>query len=393
MVAGEPSQLRLVSYVIADQPNSNAQQLRDRCEQVLPHHMIPSSIMIVESLPRTPAGKLDTDALPQPTREVTAGGEPRTPTEKAVVDIFRDVLGNRDIGVHDSFFDVGGNSLLLLEIARGVTERLGVPAPVATLFDHPSPAMLSAAIDSALDLSESLGQILPLSSTGDVDGPPLWCVHPASGLAADYRALAQAIEPMVVFGLQLPGLADPKAPTVSSVEELAARHIEAVLTVQPEGPYRLLGWSLGGALAHEMASQMSNRDMDVELLVLLDTNPIVDESSEAVEAAIALDPELAAALRRIDPVLFDDYQRRRTTLLHAAAAYRPKPIKVGTAVYIAAQDNEEISRWENVSGTPFVFESVGYDHADLGNPKAMHEIAERLGSLIPDMFTYSEGDR
>ncbi|MGK9272122.1 amino acid adenylation domain-containing protein [Williamsia muralis] len=393
VVAGEPSQPRLVSYVIADQSNSNAQQLRDRCEQVLPHHMIPSSIMIVESLPRTPAGKLDTDALPEPAREVAAGGEPRTPTEKAVVDIFRDVLDNNDIGVHDSFFDVGGNSLLLLEIARGVTERLGVPAPVATLFDHPSPAMLSAAIDSARDLSESLGQILPLSGTGDVDGPTLWCVHPASGLAADYRPLAQAIEPMVVFGLQMPGLADPKAPTVSSVEELAARHIEAVLTVQPEGPYRLLGWSLGGVLAHEMASQMSSRDMDVELLVLLDTNPIVDESSEAVEAAIALDQELAAALRRIDPVLFDDYQRRRTTLLHAAAAYRPKPIEVGTAVYIAAQDNEEISRWENVSGTPLVFERVGYDHADLGNPKAMHEIAERLGSLIPDMFTYSEGDR
>ncbi|PVY26687.1 amino acid adenylation domain-containing protein [Williamsia muralis] len=393
LVLGAAGRRELASYVVADQADAIVRQLRDRCERVLPHHMIPSTITIVDSLPRTPAGKLDTDALPQPVREAAAGGEPRTPTEKTVVEIFRDVIGHNDIGVHDSFFDAGGNSLLLLDIARGITERLGVPAPVATLFDHPSPAMLAAAIDSARDLSESLGQILPLSDAADVGVPPIWCVHPASGLAADYRAFAQSVEPVAVFGLQMPGLADPNAPTMASLEQLAARHIDAVLTVQPEGPYRLLGWSLGGTVAHEMASQMSRQGLEVELLVLLDVNPIVDESSETVEAAIALDPVLATALRGIDPVLFDDYQRRRTTLLHAAAAYRPEPVQVGTAIYFAAQDNKQISRWERVSGTPMVYEKVSYDHADLGNPNAMLEIAERLALLMPDMFIHNKGKR
>jgi amino acid adenylation domain-containing protein len=393
VVAGDPDRPRLVSYVVAAHDQAIIDHLTERCAQLLPHHMIPSAIMTVDSLPRTSSGKLDTAALPQPVWQAVVGGEARTATEKTVLDIFRDVLGRNDIGIHDSFFDAGGNSLLLLDIARHISDRLGVPAPVATLFEHPSPATLAAAIDSARDLSGSLGQIVPLSGAEAVADAPIWCIHPGSGLAADYRAFAQAVEPLAVFGLQMPGLADPNAPTVSSIEELAASHVDALLTMQPEGPYRLLGWSLGGVVAHEMAGQLARRGKETEVLILLDVNPIVDESSETVEAAIALDPELAAGLRRIDPVLFDDYQRRRSTLLHAAAVYRPSPVRAGHTLYFAARDNTNMKRWEEVSRTPMTFERVNYDHADLGDPQAMADIADRLGALVPNLFTHSKGNR
>ncbi|MEU4746970.1 AMP-binding protein, partial [Actinosynnema sp. NPDC023658] len=136
--------LELAGYVVGD---VTAADLRRSAGVTLPDYMVPSSLVVLDAFPLTPAGKLDRTALPAPdatAQEVYVA--PRTHAEEVVAGVWADALGVDRVGVRDDFFDRGGHSLLANRIAMRLRSALGVAVPVRALFDHPTVEALSAAM-------------------------------------------------------------------------------------------------------------------------------------------------------------------------------------------------------------------------------------------------------
>jgi thioesterase domain-containing protein/aryl carrier-like protein len=177
------------------------------------------------------------------------------------------VLGIQPVGVRGNFFELGGHSLLAVRLMARVREATGRELPLATLFRAPTVELLAALLRQESPLPWS--PLVPLNGGGEKT--PLFLVHPVGGNVFSYMELARQLgSERPVFGLQAQGLDGHSAP-LSSVEEMAALYVEAIRSVQPSGPYLLGGWSMGGVIAYEMASQLRQRGEEVELVALIDS--------------------------------------------------------------------------------------------------------------------------
>ncbi|CAM5410501.1 Non-ribosomal peptide synthetase OS=Streptomyces alboniger OX=132473 GN=CP975_03200 PE=4 SV=1 [Streptomyces alboniger] len=247
--------------------------LRSWASARLPSPMVPSRFVVHRALPLTVQGKLDRAALATAVAPAApAGGRPAgSPLEKELCGIFCDVLDVPDVSVDDDFFALGGHSLLAAQLTARVRTELGAELLLGALYQAPTVASLARLLeeDTPRDAFEVL---LPLRTTGD--RPPLFCVHPAGGLGWCYATLPPHLPADVpVYALQARGLRSADRPAASFGEMIAdyTRHIRSV---QRSGPYHLLGWSLGGALAHAIAVQLQSEGERVDMLAMLDAQPI-----------------------------------------------------------------------------------------------------------------------
>jgi amino acid adenylation domain-containing protein len=272
----------LAGYLVArpDAALPTGAELRSYLRERLPEYMVPAVFTWMAALPRTTSGKLDRRALPEP--DAGADGEtayvpPAPGMEERLAAVWQDVLGVERIGAHDDFFDLGGQSILAARLTAKLKVELGLDVPVAMLVQAPtveSMARALAAGERAVRLP-----LVPLQTFGD--RPPLFMVHPAGGHVICYRGMAVQLAPhQPVYGLQPRGLEDGQEP-IDSLPEMAAYYVEAIRRFRPNGPYRLGGWSFGGVVAWEMARQLRAAGEDVDLLALLDTSPLTDETIAA----------------------------------------------------------------------------------------------------------------
>ena len=247
--------------------------LRSCLQERLPDYLVPSAFVVLDELPLTSSGKLNRRALPAPEisdRNVElTGAAPRTPTEKLLTEIWREVLGVSRIGIHENFFDLGGHSLLAVRLFAQIEKRFGRRWPLATLFQLPTIAQFAAMIEKAWSPKwSSLVAIKP-----DGSKPPFFCVHGLGGNVLEFSDLARHLDDdQPFYGLQSQGL-DGKQPLLRSVEEMAAHYVKEMRELQPVGPYFIGGRSLGGAIAFEMARQLRAEGQEIALLALLDTYP------------------------------------------------------------------------------------------------------------------------
>jgi thioesterase domain-containing protein len=236
----------------------------------LPDHMVPSVFSLLDALPLTPNRKVDRRALVPPDtarpRVGAAYAAPRSSTEEALVAIWSQVLEVDPIGVHDNFFELGGHSLLAVRLFAGIRLALGRDLPLAAIFRAPTIAQLAALGEADGAGSPTHGALVGLSTGGS--RRPLFLVHPVGGGVFCYTELARALGPdQPVYGLQSPE-GEEAAP--ATLEEMGERYLLALRAVQPEGPYRLGGWSMGGVVAYEMALQLAARGEEIEQLAVLD---------------------------------------------------------------------------------------------------------------------------
>ncbi|MGW5223544.1 amino acid adenylation domain-containing protein [Nocardia niigatensis] len=260
----------------------------------LPTHMIPTTIVTLDRIPLTATGKLDRHALPVPDlRGRSRFRAPSTPLEATVCAAFGRTLDIERIGVDDGFFALGGDSLTATQLVARLAESTGVAVPLQWLFTDPTPQALARRIESRLagqdvggrDLDEALAVMLPLRAAGT--DTPLFCIHPAIGLAWGYSGLVQHLDPdRPVRGLQSPALSDP-AVRFDTLDELAARYVREIRSVQPHGPYHLLGYSLGGTIAHAMAVQLRRDGESVATLAMMDTRVVTAGSVRGPAPSIA----------------------------------------------------------------------------------------------------------
>ncbi|MFD4369937.1 amino acid adenylation domain-containing protein [Rhodococcus sp. NPDC058521] len=326
-VAVDGDHERLVGYVVtAGSSRPEPKVLRSFLAETLPSHEIPDILVEVDALPLTVNGKLDRCALrsvPETPLAVSSSGrvaEPRTPTEVVVCETFATALGVEHIGVDESFFDVGGNSVLAARAVNALRERGVGTVPMHWMFDDQTPASLAARIDADAgeaghDRGSSLDPVLPIRTRGS--GRPLFCIHPVVGLSWSFAALTRFVDDEVpIYGLQSPWLTEDLPPAVD-ISAVATRYIDEMRSVAPEGPYRLLGYCFGGTIAHEVAIQLQAAGEEIELLAMLDT--FIGDSREQGPEPITVGDVLGlmgAQEQRLQPV--DEFTPEDAKRLFAA---------------------------------------------------------------------------
>jgi amino acid adenylation domain-containing protein len=268
----EPGDRRLSAYYLTrpGSPAPKAEVLRDHLQATLPEYMVPAAFVALEAFPLTPNGKLDRAALPPPQAEAFAAHEYRPPQgeiEERLALIWARVLGIERIGRHDNFFDLGGHSLLGLRLLRELEKAQLGQFALGTLLRAQTIAEFAQVL-SVGDDSQRRRSLAPLQVRQT--GAPIFMVHLIE------RDLARELgRRHRVYGLSF-GLADTDRtePPPKTVEDLAAHYIQEMRSVQPDGPYRLIGHSFGGLVAFEMARQLQEAGEGVALLGLLDTYPL-----------------------------------------------------------------------------------------------------------------------
>jgi len=252
---------------------ASAEELRDFVKQRLPEYMVPAAFIAMERLPLTVNGKVDRKALPLPaTASVSTqpSAAPQDEFQARLVGIWQSVLGRKDIGIEDNFFEMGGYSILAARLMHRIGQTLGTTLPLALLFQAPTIATLSAMLQRD-GWSKHWSSLVAIQPSGSKS--PLFFVHGVGGNVLNLRPLSLRLgADYPLYGLQAQGL-DGQQPCLTSLEEMAAHYIKEIRAVQPEGPYFVGGYSLGGVIGYEMAQQLSAGGEDVALVALLDTYP------------------------------------------------------------------------------------------------------------------------
>ncbi|WP_354683427.1 amino acid adenylation domain-containing protein, partial [Cupriavidus necator] len=272
-----PSGARLAAYVVPSGATVDIAALRTALAAELPDYMVPAVFVVLDALPLTPNGKLDRRALPAPGAETSDQYvAPRTEAQRWLAQVWQDVLGVGRIGLDDNFFALGGDSLLSLKVISRVraNKALGLDLKLRDLMRTPTIGQLLPAGEAAATAPVTALRVLAQGPAGSTL-PPVACVHAALGTLFDYDAIvAQLGAQRTVYGLQSRALADP-AWRDASLASIAADYVREWRAVQPQGPYLLLGWSLGATLATLMARELEAQGQTVQWLGLFD--PFVPE--------------------------------------------------------------------------------------------------------------------
>jgi thioesterase domain-containing protein len=272
---------RLVAYVVPSTDTQGAPAsidlpaVRQRLSAALPDYMVPAAFVVLEALPLTPNGKLDRPGLPAPEGTGLAADyvAPTTPEEVLLCDLVAELLGLPRVGLADNFFRLGGHSLMAARLAARVLTRLGHELPIRTIFEYPILRDLASQIGIVTDRTTVFDVLLPIRTTGSL--PPLFCLHPVGGLCWSYtNLLRHTDEEQPIYGIQARGFSDDRR-LPETFDELIAESLAQIRHVRAHGPYRLLGWSFGGILAHVLATRLQAEGERVDRLVLFDSYPPV----------------------------------------------------------------------------------------------------------------------
>ncbi|PAU75284.1 amino acid adenylation domain-containing protein [Halomonas salipaludis] len=264
-----PSGSRLVAYVVPQADTDlDSTSLREALGQKLPDYMVPGVVVTLEALPLNANGKVDRKALPGPhLEEVREYVAPSTPEAHQLAEIWQQVLGVERIGETDNFFELGGDSLLSLQVMSRV-QALEEPRLAFSLLDLMQKPTIAYLLGRTPVEVEHEGAVMLNGECGSQ--PPLFCIHAVMGTVFDYQPLARHLQEVcTVYGLPCRMLTDPRHRD-SSLEKMADDYVETIRRIQPVGPYRLLGWSLGGALAAMIAARLEMQAQEVSLLALVD---------------------------------------------------------------------------------------------------------------------------
>ncbi|MGC4933554.1 amino acid adenylation domain-containing protein [Gordonia sp. DT30] len=405
---------------VLDSPRAegpDAATLRHFLSQRLPAHMVPAGITVLDEFPLTAVGKLDKRALPEP--QVSAGlhVEPCGPVEASVAEVFGELLGVEDVGATDSFFDLGGDSLSATRALGLLRNRHGDHLELGWLFNDPTPRGIAARIESTAAAADEV--LIELARGSQA---PLFCVHPAGGLAWFYAGFVPYLDDRPVYGLQDPHAVSGE-PFASSVEQLAGRYLAEIRRVQPQGPYHLLGWSLGGYVAYAMATQLRAAGEQVAFLGVMDSAPVPAEPADGVASTERVRPggefvgdflggwralfdlgedvaassadEVAAIVRdRIASMgLLRDEQVQWVMDSFAGGEqlverFRPDPFDGSLLLFTATRDKEDPSAvarsWEPHVGGRVLNVDVDADHLGMANADALAVIGPVLAARLSE---------
>ncbi|MFD4469391.1 non-ribosomal peptide synthase/polyketide synthase, partial [Rhodococcus sp. NPDC058505] len=415
---------RLVGYVVGS--GLDGAHVRGALSGAVPSYMVPAAVLVLDALPLNVNGKVDRAALPDPEFAPREFRAPATDTQRAVAAVFAEVLGLERVGLDDDFFELGGNSLVATRLTALLGAELGVEVPVLWVFSGPTVESIASRADAVLagvedvDADAAFGILLPLREQGTK--PPLFCIHPVIGLSWAFGGLSAHVDrERAIYGLQSPAISGAE-PLPATIEDWAARYLREIRTVQPEGPYHLIGWSLGGVIAHAMAAQLQADGGEVALLAMMDSyadndieRPAAARGMTARDLVGGLLPSLASGGERVDedltadlvhelvadlPAPFGSFGADRIAAALAAAGasiemigeYDPRPYK-GDLLYFAACGDDptgEIgaSTWRAAVDGRIATHRIEATHWEMASPESL----ARIGAALEEWWS-ADGER
>lgn len=267
-----PGDKRLLAYVVPRKVSATAaDDLRTYLKGLLPDYAVPAAIVFLEAMPLNHNGKVDRGALPLP-ENWRSGQErqlaiPRDRYEQRLVQLWEDVLKLSPVGIQDNFFELGGHSLLAMGLMAQVEREFKVKLPLSTLFQAPTVEQFAVHLRKQ-ESAPSWSPLVPIQGKGSL--PRFFCVAGGIGTVLYYYPLAHRLgSEQPFFGLQSRGINGDCEP-YAAVEEMARHYVEAIRSVQPEGPYWLGGHCFGGIVAFEIAQQLAHAGESIALLAVLD---------------------------------------------------------------------------------------------------------------------------
>ena len=389
----------------------------------VPTYMMPSSFMVLDAMPLTPNGKLDRKSLAVPERVGRMDyAEPVTPVEKKLAALWQEILNVERVGLHDNFFELGGDSLSAAVMSALFPEHLQVELPLGSVFEAPTIADLAVLVERLSSESlDPIGVMLALRTVSKNAHRPLFCIHPMAGISLGFSSLLRHLDPsMPVYGLQSRGLRSGER-LPASIEQIAVDYLAEIRHVQPEGPYRLVGRSLGGLIGHSIVERMQAQGLEVEMLAMIDSyvfagGELAGSRSEAEEVRAAMSflnthplhentpqtlKELAALLvQTYDPhavPLFQEIIRSNPQFIHNLCAvminhlalarkYVPGKIDVDLLYFHATENRGDLdgivdrspSTWRRFIGGRIEVHELACHHEGVLDPAPAAQIGKTL---------------
>lgn len=268
-----PKDERLVAYVVLEKDHTaRFSEWLKALRTVLPEFMVPSNFVILPGFPLSPNGKVDRNALEAMRQEMEKANRvyipPRTDQERLIADIWSELLHIDQVGIRDDFFELGGTSIVAMQIMARLERETGKRLPLASLFTANTVEKLSRQLELD-DQSISWDLLVPVKPTGNK--PPIFFVNGLDMNVLLFNNIARNMDPdQPVYGFQPRGLNGIDEP-FETLEDMAAEYIAALLEKGFLDTYILAGYSYGGIVAFEMARQLQAMGKQVKMLAVLDT--------------------------------------------------------------------------------------------------------------------------
>ncbi len=413
-ITGENGRKRLVAYA-SPMPGYelDTKTLRTNTARHLPDYMIPAAFFILHDFPLTATGKIDRKALPSPNWNELQKFESYTPPademEEKLAGMWQKALGLQKIGVHDNFFDLGGDSLIASALFVDIERQFGLRLPLSFMVENNTVRRMAG------ELQKPGGNRGLVALQPDGERPPLFLIPGAYGDALFWRTLLPYAHPdQPLFGVQALRR-DGDHLYKYNVEQIATRFLEDIQAVMPNGPYRLLGYSFGGLIAFEMACQLEAKGERVTFLGQVDTSPPGSNRDASIPVRLRIH---AGNIRKLSwekrwkylqdgfkrqlielgrrkaihdamPVekFFPNDHRAATTL--AIRSYKPQKKFVGDITVFKATERPWYIRWDRMGGWQgyvtgeVTFHEVPGTHGSIVREPNVKYLAEALFEALP----------
>lgn len=286
-----PGNKKLLAFCQGYDNEPDFDQVKEQLNKALPAWMIPQEFFPVDEIPLTANGKVDQKAL----MEFAAGfvrrnpnliEKPETKTEIMLFELWQRILGVDDFCINDDFFDLGGHSLKAVALMAELKKFSGVIIPLASLIQHATIRKFAKYLDSK-NITSQWNCLVPIRTEGSK--PPLFLVHGAGLNILLFQSLVKHLDPnRPIYAFQAAGL-DGSKPLNNNIETMADEYISELLKVQPEGPYHVLGFSLGGFIAYEMAVKLKSSGYLTGFTGLIDSVAHMADYTDSVVKKILID--------------------------------------------------------------------------------------------------------
>ncbi|KJD42170.1 non-ribosomal peptide synthetase [Paenibacillus terrae] len=386
-------QQQLCAYFTADE-QLTIREIRAVMSASLPSYMIPSAFVQLDRFPLTTNGKIDRKALPVPDKALHTGIEyvaPRTDVEQLLAAIWQEVLEIPQVGIHDDFFTLGGHSLKVLELVRKIHLATDIELPIRSVLEFPTIEEQALALLKSDLQSKADSPIIRLNEHGPVS---IFCFPPMLGYGLSFAELAKQLDQdAVVYGLEF-------VDDAADEQEMLARYVDLIISTQAQGPYVLLGYSIGGNLAHKVADTLERQGHAVSDILMLDSVKRTEALSFTVEET---EHEIHAMLEQVPEsyreLLNETYQRK----MIAYAVYGNQLLNtetvranihgfvaVGSETVRGTGDNRLL--WKDATQGSYEEHSLIGNHYELLEPGFIEENVKSIRAAIQNITRNMDKD-
>ena len=321
MLIDTASTPKLVAFIHTQYPQLakiQCNEVRDNLAAILPDYMIPSRFYDIGELPLTTNGKVDTQALLSYTVSDTPDTHtcaPQDNIESRLQRVWQDLLSVEHVDIHDNFFQIGGSSLLVMDLFARIGREFGQQLSINTILSNPTIAEFSNILRQE-EQKEGLASSFTLLRKGKQQKHAICLLHPIGGTLLSYAALVNNWQTSLpIYGFESPALERTNEFRFNSVESIAEHYADILLNDFVGDTVTLVGWSFGGVLSYELAKALSGTRISVESVVMLDSYYDITDlfGNENVSALVTIALDMGISYQSLIPLLVQNDSFESTT--------------------------------------------------------------------------------